>query len=86
MAELTELTDLVADVLQVPAAEVTEETGAATTEAWTSLRQVQIVARAEQEYGVRLTAREARACRSVRALRDVLARGVLARRGRERAS
>lgn len=78
------LTELVADVLRVPAAEVTDETGAATTEAWTSLRQVQIVARAEQEYGVRLTAREARACRSVRALREVLAAGLA--RGGERSA
>ncbi|MFF0298024.1 acyl carrier protein [Kitasatospora sp. NPDC004615] len=78
---MTELTDLVADVLRIPATEVTEETGAATTAAWTSLTQVQIVARVEQEYGLRLTAREARACRSVRALRDVLARD-----GREKAS
>ncbi|GAA2658119.1 acyl carrier protein [Streptomyces lunalinharesii] len=67
------LTDLVAAVLQVPADEVTDDTGAATTAAWTSLRHVQIVARVEQTYGLRLTAREARACRSVRTLRDVLA-------------
>ncbi|WP_069170062.1 acyl carrier protein [Streptomyces griseus] len=78
MAELTEptdlsgLTDLVADVLRTPAAEVTEETGPATTAAWTSLRHVQIVSRVEQTYGIRLTAREVRACRSVGALRAVL--------------
>ncbi|MFE7755033.1 acyl carrier protein [Streptomyces sp. NPDC057418] len=78
MAELTEptdlsgLTDLVADVLRTPAAEVTEETGPATTAAWTSLRHVQIVSRVERTYGIRLTAREVRGCRSVGALRAVL--------------
>lgn len=70
---MTELTELVADVLQVPADEVTEDTGPATTAAWSSLRHVQIIARVEKEYGVRLTAREARACRSVGKLRAVLA-------------
>ncbi|TXL84357.1 acyl carrier protein [Streptomyces sp. NBC_01725] len=71
--ESTELTGLVADVLQMAPAEVTEDTGPATTAAWTSLRHVQIVARVEQTYGVRLTAREVRGCRSVGALRGVLA-------------
>ncbi|QHY94283.1 hypothetical protein SSPS47_03970 [Streptomyces sp. S4.7] len=71
--EATELTGLVADVLQMAPAEVTEDTGPATTAAWTSLRHVQIVARVEQTYGVRLTAREVRGCRSVGALRGVLA-------------
>lgn len=77
MAELTApagLTGLVAEVLQMPVAEVSEDTGPATTAAWTSLRHVQIVARVEQAYGVRLTAREARGCRTVGALRGVLAR------------
>ncbi|MFD9869351.1 acyl carrier protein [Streptomyces niveus] len=72
-ADSTELTGLVADVLQVPAAEVTDDTGPATTAAWTSLRHVQIVARVEQTFGVKLTAREVRGCRSVAALRGVLA-------------
>lgn len=78
MAELTEPTDLsgltclVAEVLQIPADEVTEETGPATTAAWTSLRHVQIVSRVEHTYGIRLTAREVRRCRSVGALRAAL--------------
>ncbi|WP_411152853.1 acyl carrier protein [Streptomyces sp. A30] len=75
MAELTDLsglTCLVAEVLQIPADEVTEETGTATTAAWTSLRHVQIVSRVEHTYGIRLTAREVRRCRSVGALRAAL--------------
>ncbi|MGA5442874.1 phosphopantetheine-binding protein [Streptomyces griseoincarnatus] len=85
MAELTEPADLsglaglVAEVLEIPASEVTEETGTATTAAWTSLRHVQIVSCVERAYGIRLTAREARRCRSVGALRAALAakRGAL---------
>lgn len=76
---MTDLTDLVAEVLDLPAAQVTEDTGPATTAAWSSLRHVQIVARIEQTYGIRLTAREARTCRSVGKLRAVLAeKGALA--------
>ncbi|MET4923861.1 acyl carrier protein [Streptomyces sp. PSRA5] len=71
--ESTELTGLVADVLQLAPAEVTDDTGPATSAAWTSLRHVQIVARVEQTYGVKLTSREVRGCRTVGALRGVLA-------------
>ncbi|EGX58210.1 hypothetical protein SZN_19036 [Streptomyces zinciresistens K42] len=67
------LTGLVADVLRTPVEEVTEETGPATTSAWTSLRHVQIVSRVEQVYGIRFTGREARGCRTVGALRAALA-------------
>ncbi|WP_158842367.1 acyl carrier protein [Saccharothrix deserti] len=70
---MTGLISLVADVLRLPAAEVDWDTGTATSSAWTSLRHVELVMRVEQEYGVKLTAREARTCRSVRVLRDVLA-------------
>lgn len=70
---MTDLTDLVAEVLRLPAAEVTEDTGPATTAAWSSLRHVEIVARVEKTYGIRLTAREARTCRTVGRLRAVLA-------------
>jgi acyl carrier protein len=70
---MSDLVELVAEVLQVPASDVDDDTGTATTGAWTSLRHVQIVAGVEKAYGVRLTAREARTGRSVRALREVLA-------------
>jgi acyl carrier protein len=68
-----ELVELVAAVLQVPASDVDDDTGTATAAEWTSLRHLQIVAGVEQTYGIRLTAREARTCRSVRALREMLA-------------
>lgn len=74
---MTPLRDLVAEELGLPAAEVTEDTGPATTDVWTSLRHVRLVAAVEGAYGVRLTAREARSARSVGALRRVLrTRGV----------
>ncbi|WP_323379698.1 acyl carrier protein [Streptomyces alkaliphilus] len=69
---MTELTELVAGILLIPVAEVNEETGTATTAAWSSLQHVRIIARIEETYGVRLTAREARTCRSVGALRVML--------------
>ncbi|WP_199443687.1 acyl carrier protein [Umezawaea beigongshangensis] len=68
-----ELVELVAAVLQVPVSDVGDDTGTATSAQWTSLRHLQIVAGVERTYGIRLTAGEARTCRSVRALREVLA-------------
>lgn len=70
---MSELVELVASVLQVPTADVDDDTGMSTTAKWTSLRHVQIVSGVEKAYGIRLTAREARTCRSVRTLREVLA-------------
>jgi acyl carrier protein len=66
------LNHLVADILRVPVESVGDDTGTATTSAWSSLRHVEIVVGVEKTYGVKLTPREARSCRSVRALRDVL--------------
>ncbi|GLZ36295.1 hypothetical protein Lesp02_84820 [Lentzea sp. NBRC 105346] len=66
------LNHLVADVLRVPVESVGDDTGTATTAAWTSMRHVEIVVGVEKTYGVKLTPREARVCRSVRALREVL--------------
>jgi acyl carrier protein len=70
---MSELIPLVAGILRLPADDVHEETGTATTDAWSSLRHVEIIAGVEKTYGVRLTPREARSCRSVRRLREVLA-------------
>ncbi|WP_329791237.1 acyl carrier protein [Lentzea sp. DG1S-22] len=69
---MTALISLVADVLRVPSTEVDWDTGTSTSAAWTSLRHVELVMRVEREYGIKLTAREARTCRSVRRLHDVL--------------
>ncbi|ONI86895.1 hypothetical protein ALI144C_09545 [Actinosynnema sp. ALI-1.44] len=70
---MTSVESLVADVLGIAAEDVTEQTGAATTSAWTSLRHVQLLALVEKTYGTRLSPREARSCRSVGELRQALA-------------
>jgi acyl carrier protein len=76
---MSELNALVAGILRLPVDTVDDDTGPATTLAWSSLRHVEIVAGVERAYGVRLSPREARACRSVRRLREVLAeKGVVA--------
>lgn len=67
------LEELVADVLGVSVAEVDDETGPATTGGWTSLRHVQIISALGREYGLRITPRQARSCRSVGDLRGLLA-------------
>lgn len=67
------LYELVAQVLKLRLDEVTDETGAATTAAWTSMRHVQLVVAIEKSYGVRLAPREARSVRSVANVRQVLA-------------
>ncbi|TCO45241.1 acyl carrier protein [Actinocrispum wychmicini] len=69
---MTSLESLVATVLGIAEQDVTEETGAATTSAWSSLRHVHLVAEVENTFGVRLSPREARSCRSVRDLRLAL--------------
>jgi acyl carrier protein len=69
---VTELVRLVADVLQISVDEVDDDTGPATTAAWSSLRHVEIISAVQDRYGVTLTPREARSCRSVGRLRDVL--------------
>ncbi|ATE55010.1 MULTISPECIES: acyl carrier protein [Actinosynnema] len=70
---MTALVPLVAGILGVAESDVDDTTGAATTAHWTSLRHVQIVVAVQDAYGVRIAAREARRCRSVGALRAVLA-------------
>ena len=65
--------ELVAQILKLRLEEVTDETGTATTAAWTSLRHVQLVVAIEKFYGVRLAPREARSVRSVAHVKRVLA-------------
>ncbi|MFF8919550.1 acyl carrier protein [Streptomyces sp. NPDC015032] len=70
---MSRLDKLVAEVLGVAESEIDDDTGAATTGDWTSLRHVQIIAAVGREFGIRLTPREARSCRSVGDLRKLLA-------------
>ena len=66
------LHDLVARVLSVPAARISEQTGARTVDPWTSLQHLQLVAAVEDAHGIRFTAAEARLVRTVADLRAVL--------------
>lgn len=69
---MTAFEDLLADVLELPRIQVTDDLGPATTSAWTSLRHVQIVSAVQREYGVRLAPREIRSIRCVGDLRQLL--------------
>jgi acyl carrier protein len=69
--------DLVAEVLGVPSASVTDDLGPRTEGSWTSLRHVQLVSAARRTFGVTLAPREIRSIRSVGDLRALLrTRGV----------
>ncbi|GAB1510321.1 acyl carrier protein [Actinophytocola sp. KF-1] len=66
------LAQLVADVLEIPVAEISPDTGPATTAQWVSLKHLQIVAAVEDAYRVSFTPREIRAIRSVGDLSEFL--------------
>lgn len=68
--------ELVAEVLGVDTAELTDQCGPANLPAWTSRRHLELVVTFEQEYGVELTHQEIRAMRTLG-----VARGLLAARG-----
>lgn len=71
------LLGLVADVLDVDAATVTDDDGPATLPEWTSLRHLQLIVTIEEAYRVSFTYDEVRVVPSIGALRDVLrAKGV----------
>ncbi|MEW1614255.1 MULTISPECIES: acyl carrier protein [unclassified Streptomyces] len=70
---MSALDRIVAEVLGVEETRIDDETGPATAADWTSLRHVQIIAAVGEEFGVRLTPRQARSCRSVGELRTLLA-------------
>ncbi|MEU1126568.1 acyl carrier protein [Streptomyces sp. NPDC005899] len=69
---MSALDRIVAEVLGVEETRIDDSTGAATTADWSSLRHVQIIAAVGREFGVRLTPRQARSCRSVGDLRTLL--------------
>ncbi|MFX0595307.1 acyl carrier protein [Melissospora conviva] len=66
------LTDLVATVLQVDPATVTDHTDRANQGAWTSMRHLQLVVAIEEAYGTSFTRREIRSLASVADIRRVL--------------
>jgi MbtH protein len=70
--EPTKLAGLIADFLGVPTAEIADDTGSGGHPAWTSLKQVQLVAVLEDAYGVSLSHSEIRRLTSVAAIRSTL--------------
>jgi acyl carrier protein len=66
------IVSIVASVLGIEEAEVTDHTGPATEGRWTSLRHLQIVSCVQREYAIRLTPRQIRSARSVAVLRRLV--------------
>jgi acyl carrier protein len=63
---------VVARVMEVDSATITDESSMENTEGWDSLRQVILVAEVERIYGVRLDFEQMMDATSVTALRDLL--------------
>ncbi len=69
---LRELTDLLRDIFVRPDLVLTPQTTAADVPGWDSMKQIEINIAVEERYGIRLTAREVDAMRSVGDLIDVI--------------
>jgi acyl carrier protein len=70
---MTPLTQLVATVLELPAADVGDDVGPATHDSWTSLRHFQLVVAVEETFGISLSRAEIRSVRTVGDLRRLIA-------------
>ena len=68
-----ELSDLVAEALGVPGAELAEDSGPGVHPAWTSLKHVEVVVVLEDHYDIALSAREIKGIASIAGLRKLLA-------------
>ncbi|MFD3581561.1 acyl carrier protein [Streptomyces sp. NPDC058683] len=66
------LEELFATVLNLPEAEMREDTAPLNTYVWTSMMQIQIVVALEDVYGVALSSAEIRALTSLGAARRIL--------------
>jgi acyl carrier protein len=74
---MTPFNQLVATVLEVPVADVADDTGPATHSNWTSIRHLQLIVAIEEQYGLSFSREEIRSVRSVGDLRrGLLSRGV----------
>lgn len=77
MTTVIALSQLVADVLGIPAGEITDDTGAATHPGWTSIKQLQLIVTVEERYRLSFSRDEIRSVRSVGDLRrNLLSKGV----------
>lgn len=72
MTTVMTFSQLVADVLGIPAGEVTDDTGPATHASWTSIKQLQLLVAVEERYRLSFSRDEIRAVRSVGDLRRIL--------------
>ena len=69
---LDELTELLRDIFAAPDLTVTPATAAADVPGWDSMKQIEINIAVEERYGIRLSAREVDAMRSVGDLIDLI--------------
>ncbi len=67
------LRDVLAGVLEVPAAEIGDDASAESLEGWDSLRQLEVMLALELEYGVRIPADAMLELQSVAAIEEFLA-------------
>lgn len=71
-SDATPLVRLVAEVLEVGLAEIDDTTGPGRSEAWTSLKHIQLVVALERAFGISLSEAEIRGLTSVAAIRETL--------------
>jgi acyl carrier protein len=65
--------ELVASVLNISLSLVTDTTGPATSQAWTSLKHLELIETIQEVYGVKLTTREIHRLTSVADIHSILA-------------
>ena len=51
----TEIKEIMARILDIPAAQINEETSPETVESWDSLRHMNLIMALEEEFGIRFT-------------------------------
>lgn len=69
-----QLTSLIAEVIDVDPALISEDTARAVVDAWDSLAQLGVIAALEETYGVTLSTADMQACESIASIREVLQR------------
>jgi len=66
------IVDLIAKILKIPAASITDETAMKNVPAWDSLKHMTLILAIEQEFALELTGDEIADMTSVKAIRDIL--------------
>ncbi len=73
MSVLSRVSATVADIFQLPAADIRPETSPDTIEAWDSLQHLNLVLALEQEFGIQFSPEEIEQLLSVELIADLLA-------------